>query len=56
GDLAERRTRETRWALHVAELNTRRVPGNHMTMLSAPQVGQWIAQLWQELDCMRNPK
>ncbi|MDC9595208.1 thioesterase domain-containing protein, partial [Xenorhabdus sp. IM139775] len=56
GDWDERRTRETQWGLLVAELSTMLVPGNHMTMLSAPQVGQWIAKLWQALDCMRNPR
>ncbi|BET96662.1 hypothetical protein TCT1_15830 [Xenorhabdus sp. TCT-1] len=45
----ERRTRETQWRLHVAELNTMVVSGNHMTMLSAPQVGQWVTSLWQKL-------
>ncbi|OTA16216.1 Amino acid adenylation [Xenorhabdus vietnamensis] len=55
GDLNERKTRETQWNLHVTELNTMLVPGNHMTMLSMPQVEQWLTGLWQKLDYMNNP-
>ncbi|OKP02420.1 Amino acid adenylation [Xenorhabdus eapokensis] len=50
GDKDERRVRETQWRLHVAELNTMVVSGNHMTMLSAPYVGQWITSLWQNIE------
>nr|WP_281244126.1 alpha/beta fold hydrolase [Xenorhabdus japonica] len=55
GDLDERRTRETQWSLHATELNTMLVPGNHMTMLSMPQVEQWLTELWQKLDYMNTP-
>ncbi|PHM69304.1 Amino acid adenylation [Xenorhabdus kozodoii] len=54
-DLDERQTREIQWRLHVSELNTMLAPGNHMTMLSMPQVRQWITMLWQKLDYLRNP-
>ncbi|MBE8586411.1 amino acid adenylation domain-containing protein, partial [Xenorhabdus griffiniae] len=48
GDKNERRSRETQWRLLVAELNTIVVPGNHMTLLSTPHVGQWVTRLWQK--------
>ncbi|OKP02811.1 Amino acid adenylation [Xenorhabdus thuongxuanensis] len=50
GNKDKRRTRETQWRLHVAELNTMVVSGNHMTMLSAPHVRQWITSLWQNIE------
>ncbi|MDC9595329.1 thioesterase domain-containing protein [Xenorhabdus anantnagensis] len=54
GNLDERKTRETQWSLHATELNTMLVPGNHMTMLSCPQIEQWLSGLWQKLDYMTN--
>ncbi|WMV70852.1 amino acid adenylation domain-containing protein [Xenorhabdus griffiniae] len=50
GDKDERRTRETQWRLLVAELDTMVVPGNHMTLLSAPHVEQWVTRLWQNIE------
>ncbi|WP_340614285.1 amino acid adenylation domain-containing protein [Xenorhabdus thailandensis] len=50
GDKDERRTRETQWRLLVAELDTIVVPGNHMTLLSAPHVEQWVTRLWQNIE------
>ncbi|MDC9603589.1 non-ribosomal peptide synthetase [Xenorhabdus griffiniae] len=50
GDKDERRTRETQWRLLVAELDTIVVPGNHMTLLSAPHVKQWVTRLWQNIE------
>ncbi|KMJ45031.1 hypothetical protein AB204_11225 [Xenorhabdus khoisanae] len=55
GDTDERKTRETQWSTHVAKLNTMLAPGNHMTMLSTPQVEHWLTQLWQTLDYTNNP-
>nr|WP_319939567.1 alpha/beta fold hydrolase [Xenorhabdus sp. psl] len=55
GDTDERRRREAQWRTHVAQLNTILVPGNHMTMLSSPQVDQLITQLWQKLNYINNP-
>ncbi len=55
GDTDERKTREHQWNNHVAQLNTILTPGNHMTMLSTPQIEQWLPKLWQELSYMNNP-
>ncbi|OTA16198.1 Amino acid adenylation [Xenorhabdus beddingii] len=55
GDREERKTREAQWSTHVARLNAILVPGNHMTMLSTPQIEHWVAKLWQKLDYMNNP-
>ncbi|WP_156115352.1 MULTISPECIES: hypothetical protein [Xenorhabdus] len=36
----------TRWKTHVTQLNTMLAPGNHMTMLSMPNVKTFIDELW----------
>ncbi|WP_099138049.1 non-ribosomal peptide synthetase [Xenorhabdus szentirmaii] len=55
GDADEKSTREIQWNNHVTQLNAMMVPGNHMTMLSEPQIGQWTATLWQALTYVDNP-
>uniref|UniRef100_UPI0012902FD9 amino acid adenylation domain-containing protein n=1 Tax=Xenorhabdus sp. KJ12.1 TaxID=1851571 RepID=UPI0012902FD9 len=42
-------TRENIWRQYVTQLNTEIVPGNHMTMLSNPQVKQLATLLWKIL-------
>ncbi|AOM39862.1 hypothetical protein [Xenorhabdus hominickii] len=50
GDADETKTRATQWGTHADQLITKQVPGNHMTMLSNPQVKHLVAWLWQKLD------
>ncbi|WP_071827427.1 non-ribosomal peptide synthetase [Xenorhabdus bovienii] len=56
GDVDETKTRETLWNTHAAQLNTMHVPGNHMTMLSSPQIEHFVTGLWQKLDYANNPR
>ncbi|WP_181461991.1 thioesterase domain-containing protein, partial [Lonsdalea populi] len=45
GDAAEREANEQQWRSHAAHFEMRLMPGNHMTMLSAPQVEKLAAWL-----------
>ncbi|WP_228864668.1 non-ribosomal peptide synthetase [Xenorhabdus sp. PB30.3] len=49
GNIDEIATRENIWRQYVTQLNTEIVPGNHMTMLSNPQVKQLATLLWKIL-------
>ncbi|WP_187650141.1 non-ribosomal peptide synthetase, partial [Xenorhabdus indica] len=55
GDVDETENRKNMWSKHVTQLNTMIVSGNHMTMLSNPQVKQFATWLWEELDYVNNP-
>ncbi|MDX7989230.1 amino acid adenylation domain-containing protein, partial [Xenorhabdus sp. 12] len=55
GDKDERENRETQWSNHIGKLNTMLARGNHMTMLSSPQIEHWIMELWQKMDYINNP-
>ncbi|PHM46881.1 Amino acid adenylation [Xenorhabdus miraniensis] len=55
GDVDKTETRENLWSKHVAQLNTMIVSGNHMTMLSNPQVKQLATWLWEKLDYVNKP-
>ncbi|WP_416776026.1 alpha/beta fold hydrolase [Xenorhabdus budapestensis] len=45
-DMQETQGHITRWKTHVTQLNTMLAPGNHMTMLSMPNVKIFINALW----------
>ncbi len=45
-DMQETQGHITRWKTHVTQLNTMLAPGNHMTMLSMPNVKTFIDELW----------
>jgi thioesterase domain-containing protein len=50
----DRAEREARWRMYVPHLRTTRVPGNHMTMLSSPNVisiGKLLRSLWSRAHC-----
>ncbi|WP_413743176.1 alpha/beta fold hydrolase [Xenorhabdus bovienii] len=56
GDVDETKTRENLWSTHAAQLSPMHVPGNHMTMLSNPQIEHFVTGLWQKLDYANNPR
>ncbi|KFF61974.1 hypothetical protein IW00_18775 [Pectobacterium brasiliense] len=50
GDTDERTTNDSEWRKHVTQLDPVLMPGNHMTMLSMPQVERLADWLWQTLN------
>ncbi|MGI8443339.1 non-ribosomal peptide synthase/polyketide synthase [Pectobacterium versatile] len=50
GDIDERTTNDSEWRTHVTQLDPVLMPGNHMTMLSMPQVERLADWLWQTLN------
>ncbi|MFC3396063.1 amino acid adenylation domain-containing protein [Brenneria rubrifaciens] len=53
GDAVERETNEKQWRSHAAQFEMLLMPGNHMTMLSAPQVEKLAAWLRVNLSLVR---
>ncbi|AOM39426.1 non-ribosomal peptide synthetase [Xenorhabdus hominickii] len=49
GNKEETEINSTRWQTHVVQLSTMLVEGNHMTMLSIPNVKPFVDVLWQKL-------
>ncbi|MBI6548982.1 amino acid adenylation domain-containing protein [Xenorhabdus sp. VLS] len=49
-NIDEAQAHARQWKTYVTELSMMRVSGNHITMLSIPNVEPFIAALWQELN------
>nr|WP_269749532.1 non-ribosomal peptide synthetase [Xenorhabdus lircayensis] len=54
GDIEETRTHANQWKAYDAQLSTMLVSGNHMTMLSIPNVEPFVTELWQKLDYIKD--